>query len=127
MVRIGKRSPALHLKHPPHPVDRASCPATRQLVIGQTPQQVLTYTPILQYFNRRGRSQAIIDRPDAQLSAHHLSPINCNYNKSPRNERLSVPTDQRLRIHGSITSGDTPDRRRFIAYFLKTHNELCDY
>ena len=64
MVGRGKRSPALHLKHPPHSVDRASCPAARQMVIAQIPRQALTYTLILQYFNRPGRSQAIIDRPD---------------------------------------------------------------
>ena len=66
MVGIGKREPVLYLEHTPHPVGRASCPTTRQRVIGQMPKKALTYALILQYVNRRGRSRAIIARLDAQ-------------------------------------------------------------
>ena len=66
MVGMDERKSALHRKYTPHPVGRASYPATRQRDIGQTPKKALTYTPILQYVNRHGRSRAIVVPPDAQ-------------------------------------------------------------
>ena len=120
MVGIGKRKPVLHRKYTPHPVGRASCPVTRQMVIGQTPTQTLTYTPILQYVNRRGRSWVIIARPDAQATTPSLiSKLIIRYNKFPRDKRWFVPTGQRPRTHGPAMSGDTSNRSNSAPVFSK--------
>ena len=112
MVGIDKRDSVLYLEHTHHPVGRTSYPATRQRVIGQTPKKALTYTPILQYVNRRGRSRAIVVPPDAQATTPSLiSQLIIRHNKYPRDKRLFVPTGQRPRTHGSAMSGDTPSRR----------------
>ena len=68
MVGIDKRESALYLEHTPHPVGRASCPTTRQMVIGQMPKRALTYALILQCVNCRGHSRVIFARPDAQAT-----------------------------------------------------------
>ena len=74
MVGMDERKSALHRKYTPHPIGRASYPATRQRDIGQTPKKALTYTPILQYVNRHGRSRAIVVPPDAQATTPPLIP-----------------------------------------------------
>ena len=112
MVGMDERKSALHRKYTPHPVGRASYPATRQRDIGQTPKKALTYTPILQYVNRHGRSRAIVVPPDAQATTPSLiSKLIIRHNKFPRDKRWFVPTGQRPRTHGPAMSGDTPNRR----------------
>ena len=102
MLGIDTRDSGLHRKYTSHLVGRSSCPATRQKVIGQTPKKALTYTPILQYVNRRGRSLTIVVPPGAQATTPSLiSKLIIRHNKIPRDKRWFVPTGQRLRIHRS--------------------------
>ena len=125
MLGIGKRESAPYLEHTPHPVGRASRPATRQRIIGQTPKKALTYALILQYIHRRGHSRAIFARPDAQATnPPFISELIIRYNKFPRDKRWFVPTGQRPRTHGLVMSVDTSNRSHLAPVFSR-HSMNC--
>ena len=112
MLGIGKRESALYLEHTPHPVGRASRPATRQGIIGQTPKKALTYVLILQYVNRRGHRRVIFARPDVQATTPPLISklITGIINLLGTNDCLCPPIKDRKFTVRSM-SGDTPSRR----------------
>ena len=115
MLGIDKRESALYLEHTPHPVGRASRPATRQRIIGQTPKKALTYVLILQYVNRRGRSRAIVVLPDAQATIPPLISklITGIINLLGTNDCLCPPVKDReltiLLYPGTHPTGGNPD------------------